>query len=87
MGGFMNIIEALKQEESRLKRQLTAVHGAIAALNGSAKTAVSLGHVSSPRATKARRTLSAAARARMSRSAKARWAKIKAAQSKGKKAK
>jgi hypothetical protein len=83
----MDIIGALKQEESKLERQLTAVQGAITALNGRANTAVSLGHVSSPRVTKARRTLSAAARARMSRSAKARWAKIKAAQSKGKKEK
>jgi beta-phosphoglucomutase-like phosphatase (HAD superfamily) len=83
----MDIIGALKQEASRLEQQLTAVQGAIAALNGTAKTAVSLGHASSQRGTKTRRTLSAAGRARMSRAAKARWAKIKAEQSKGKKAK
>ena len=77
----------MKQEESKLGRQLTAVQGAIAALNGSAKTAVSLGHASSPRGTKAKSTLSAAVRAKMSRAAKARWAKIKAEQSNGKKAK
>jgi hypothetical protein len=81
----MDIIEALKQEESKLERQLTAVQGAITALNGRAKTAVSLGHVSSPRVTKARRTLSAAARAKMSRAAKVRWAKIRAERSKGRK--
>ena len=79
----MDIIEALKQEESKLERQLTAVQGAIAALNGGAKTAVSR----SPRGTKAKSTLSAAVRAKMSRAAKLRWAKIKAEQSKGKKAK
>jgi hypothetical protein len=30
----MNIIGALRQEESKLQRQLTAVKGAMAALNG-----------------------------------------------------
>ena len=83
----MDIIEALKQEESKLEQQLTAVQGAIEALNGSAKTAVSLGHAGSPARTKARSTLSAAVRAKMSRAAKARWAKNRAEQSKGKKAK
>jgi hypothetical protein len=83
----MDIIEALKQEESKLERQWTAVQGAIAALDGSAKTAVSLGHAGSPGRNKAKSTLSAAVRAKMSRAAKARWAKIKAEQSKGKKAK
>ena len=29
----MDIVEALKQEESKLHRQLTAIQGAIAALN------------------------------------------------------
>jgi hypothetical protein len=78
----MNILEALKQEESKLELQLTAVQGAIAALNGSAKTVVSLGHASNRRGTKARRTLSAAARAKMSRAAKVRWAKIRAERAK-----
>ena len=72
----MDIIGALKQEESKLERQLTAVQGAIAALNGRVKTAVSPGHGSSPRA---RWTLSASARAKMSRAAKLRWAKIRSA--------
>jgi len=36
----MNIVEALKQEESKLQLQLTAVQGAIAALNGGGATAV-----------------------------------------------
>jgi len=67
----MNIIKTLKQEESKLQRQLTAVQGAIAALNGAGTIAVSPRHSS-------KRTMSAAVRARISRSAKARWAKIKA---------
>jgi hypothetical protein len=78
----MNILEALKQEESKLELQLTAVQGAIAALNGSAKTAVTPGHASNRRGTKAGRTLSAAARAKMSRAAKVRWAKVRAERAK-----
>jgi glycerol-3-phosphate O-acyltransferase len=78
----MDIVEALKQEESKLQRQLTAVQGAIAALNGGAKTAVSLNHASSPRGTEAKGTLPAAVRAKMSRAAKARWAKIRAEKAK-----
>jgi hypothetical protein len=78
----MDLVEALKQEESRLQRQLTAVQGAIAALNGRAQTAVSLGHASSPTGTISRRTMSAAVRAKMSRAAKARWAKIRAEKAK-----
>jgi hypothetical protein len=74
----MDIIEALRQEESKLQQQLTAVRGAIAALNGSGKTAVSPVHTSTPNGNSIKRTMSAAVRARISRSAKARWAKIKA---------
>jgi len=78
----MDIIGALQQEESKLLRQLTAVQGAIAALNGSGTTAVSTGHTSSPNGTSGKRTMSAAVRARISRSAKARWAKIRAEKAK-----
>ena len=42
----MDIIEALEQEESKLQRQLTAVQGAIAALNGKATASVSTDHAS-----------------------------------------
>jgi len=80
----MNIVEALHQEEAKLHRQLSAVRSAIAALNGSAKPAVSAGRFSSPPSANGKRTISAAARAKMSRKAKERWAKIRAVQSKGK---
>jgi hypothetical protein len=83
----MDIMGALKQEEAKLERQLTAVQGAIAALNDGAKTAPSRGDASSPSGTRAKWTLSAAARARMSRAAKLRWAKIKAEKSKNRKTK
>ena len=81
----MNIIEALKQEESKLHRQLTAVKSAIAALNGDAKTVVLPVHITSPNGASAKRTMSAAVRAKIARSAKARWARIRA--DKAKKAK
>ena len=76
----MDIIGALRQEESKLRRQLTAVQGAIAALNGG-KTVASRRNAS-PNVTDGKRTMSAAVRARISRTAKARWAKIKAEKAK-----
>jgi hypothetical protein len=78
----MDIIGALKQEESKLQQKLTAVRGAIAALNGGAKTVVSPRHTSSPNGRSGKRTLSAAGRARISRAATARWAKIRAEKTK-----
>jgi hypothetical protein len=77
----MDIIEALRQEESKLRQQLMAVQGAIAALNGG-KTVASRRNVSSPNGTQRKRAMSAAVRARISRSAKARWAKIRAEKAK-----
>ena len=78
----MDIIEALKQEESTLQRQLTAIQGAIAALNGGAKTVASPGHISTSNGTSGKRTMSAAGRASISRATKARWAKIRAEKAK-----
>ena len=78
----MDIIGALRQEESKLQRQLTAIQGAIAALNGGAKTAASPRHTSSLNSKNGKRTMSAAGRARISRAAKARWAKIRAEKAK-----
>jgi hypothetical protein len=75
----MNIVEALRQEEIQLKKQLAAVHGAIIVLNGGTEPAASIGHASSPNGSSGKRKLSAAGRAAISRAAKARWAKIKAA--------
>jgi hypothetical protein len=78
----MDIIGALKQEESNLQFQLTAVKTAISALNGGSTTAVSPGHTSSPNGTRGKRTMSAAGRASISRATKARWAKIRAEKAK-----
>jgi len=79
----MNIVEALHGEEAKLKRQLSAVKDAIAALNGSGTAAGSPAHISSPNGVStSRRTMSAAVRAKIARSAKARWAKIRAERAK-----
>jgi hypothetical protein len=78
----MDIVEALHEEEARLQKQLKGIQGAIATLNGGAKTAISLGHAGSPSGKNAKRTMSAAVRARISRKAKARWAKIRAEKTK-----
>jgi hypothetical protein len=82
----MDIIAALKQEQSKLHRQLHAVQGAIAALNGDAKTSVTSRNKTSLNGTNGKRTMSAAVRAKISRTSKARWAKIRAEKAAGKKA-
>jgi hypothetical protein len=78
----MDIIGALRQEESKLQRKIAAVKSAIAALNGGNTSAVSPVHTSSTNGATAKRTMSAAVRAKIARSAKARWAKIKAEKAK-----
>ena len=78
----MDIIEALKQEESKLHQQLKRIQGAIAALNGRAEILVSPQHATITKGTGGKRTLSAAGRARIVRAAKARWAKIRAEKAK-----
>jgi hypothetical protein len=83
----MDIVQALRQEEARLHGQLTSIQGAIAALNGSTTKVGSSSHTGGAHGVAPRRTMSAAVRARISQKAKARWAKIKAEQSKAKKAK
>jgi len=82
----MDIVEALQKEESKLQQRLTAVKGAIAALNGGSATIASPDHPSSPNRTSAKRAMSPAVRAKIARSARARWAKIRA-EKKTKKAK
>jgi hypothetical protein len=79
----MDIIAALKQEESKLRRQLGAVQGAITALSGGGKSSSAIGSKTSANHT---RRMSAAVRAKISRTAKARWAKIRAEKPTGKKA-
>ncbi len=74
----MDILAALKQEEARLDKQLTGIRAAIAALNGrhSGESGVRKNRDGG------KRTLSAAARAKISRAAKQRWAKFRAQKAK-----
>jgi len=73
----MDILSALKQEEEKLQRQLKGIQGAIVALNGSHSTSI----VAIAGITR-KRTMSAAARARIAKATKARWAKFRAEKAK-----
>ena len=74
----MDILAALRQEEGKLQHQLKGLQIAIAALNGSHSRAT----VVTPNGATRRRTMSAAARARISKATKARWAKFRAEKAK-----
>jgi hypothetical protein len=75
----MDILAALRQEEGKLQHQLKGIQIAIAALNGSHSSRATI--VTDSGVTR-KRTMSAAARARISRATKARWAKFRAEKSK-----
>jgi hypothetical protein len=76
----MDILVALKQEESNLEKQLSGIRGAILAFDGahgiSSRTAVTR------KSGRPRRTMSLAARAAISKATKARWAKLRAEKAK-----
>jgi hypothetical protein len=73
----MDILSALRQEEEKLQRQLKGIQGAIVALNGSHSVSVA-----APAGITRKRTMSAAARAKISKATKARWAKFRAEKAK-----
>jgi predicted nucleic acid-binding Zn-ribbon protein len=77
----MDILVALKQEQTRLQRQLKGIEEAIVALNGS-HSAQSSAPIVSHKQVSRKRTMSAAARAKISKAAKERWAKLRAEKSK-----
>jgi hypothetical protein len=77
----MDILVALKQEEVKLQQQLKGIQGAIAALNG-AHHAPPRAQVVSDKGVHRKRTMSAAARAKISKATKARWAKFRAEKAK-----
>jgi hypothetical protein len=74
----MDILAALRQEEGKLQHQLKGIQVAIAALNGSHSRAT----IVTPNGATRRRTMSAAARARISKATKARWAKFRSEKAK-----
>jgi hypothetical protein len=77
----MDILVALKQEAAKLEQQLRGIKGAILALNGS-HPAASRSAVGSHKVVTQKRTMSAAARAKISKATKERWAKFRAEKSK-----
>ena len=79
--GSMDILVALRQEAAKLEQQLRGIRGAILALNGS-HSAASRSAVGGHKPVTQKRTMSAAARARISKATKARWAKFRAEKSK-----
>jgi hypothetical protein len=83
----MDIIAALKQEESKLHRQLNAVRVAIAALNRGSENPLARRTKTAVTGTHGKRTMSAAVRAKISRTVRARWVKIRAERAAGRKTK
>jgi hypothetical protein len=73
----MEILVALKQEEARLLRQLKGIQGAILAVSGS-HSGSNQASMGGRKQAGRKRTMSAAARARISKATKARWAKFRA---------
>jgi hypothetical protein len=74
----MDILAALRQEEGKLQHQLKGIQIAIAALNGSHSRTT----IVTPNGATRKRTMSAAARARISKATKKRWAKFRAEKAK-----
>lgn len=77
----MDILTALRQEQTKLQHQLKGIETAITALNGSHHSrsrAQTVRHEGTTR----KRTMSAAARAKISKATKARWAKYRAEKAK-----
>jgi len=70
----MDIIKALKKEESKLEKHLAAIRDSIKVFAG--------GLVGNGKLVKRKRRVSAAARAKMAKAQKARWARIRAAKAK-----
>jgi hypothetical protein len=71
----MDILKALKDEESKLVKKAQAIRAAINSLGGNSSGVESNGR-------RKKRHVSAASRAKMAKSQRARWAKIKAAKRK-----
>jgi hypothetical protein len=77
----MDILVALKQEESKLEKQLRGIQGAISVFDGSNAISFRNG-ANTDKSVTPRRTMSLAARAAISKATKARWAKFRAEKAK-----
>ena len=87
----MDILAALRQEESKWEKEVSAAQQQLDAVRAAMKLLGSMGSrgkaagSSSGKATgRKRRVMSAAARAKISKASKERWAKFRAAKAKGK---
>ncbi len=87
----MDILVALKQEEAKWEKEVSAaqqqldnVRAAMKLLGGMGSSGKATGSSSGKTTGANKRVLSAAARARISKASKERWAKFRAAKAKGK---
>jgi hypothetical protein len=85
LGGFMDILAALRQEETKLQKQADAAKQQLETVRAAIKilgrgVAASNGEPIG----KKKRVMSAAGRAKISKATKERWAKFRAAKAKGK---
>jgi hypothetical protein len=87
----MDILAALKQEEAKFEKQVSAaqqqldnVRAAIKLLGGMGSSAKATGSNIGKTTGGKKRVMSAAARAKMAQAQKERWAKFRAAKAKGK---
>ena len=80
----MNILAALRREETKLQKHADKVRQQLNAVRAARKILGREGASSGKRIGRKRRKMSAAARAKIGKAAKARWAKFRAAKAKGK---
>jgi hypothetical protein len=87
----MDILAALKQEEAKWEKQVSAaqqqldnVRAAMKLLGGTGSSGKATGNNSGKTTGQKKRVMSAAARAKMAKAQKERWAKFRAAKAKGK---
>jgi hypothetical protein len=82
---LMNILIALRDEQTKLQRQLKGIQAAITALDGLSNgfdPSAARSQAVSRNGRRTRRRMSAAARAKISKATKARWAKFRAEKAK-----
>jgi len=80
----MDILAALRQAETKLKKQADIVRKQLDAVRAATKILGREGASSGKRIGRKKRVMSAAARAKISKASKERWAKFRAAKAKGK---
>jgi hypothetical protein len=79
----MDILAALKREEAKIEKQVSAAQQQVAAVRAAIKILSGKGGGGTPIGTK-KRFVSKVARAKMAKAQRERWAKFRAAEAKGK---